>query len=81
MKATSHSTAAVTACWQACGGSNGGLSRVSTHTTRMRIPPWPAYIDVDYLEQLLEVKGKVMVEGQPLEIQGIGKLDYNSNRW
>ncbi len=57
------------------------LRPISTHTTRMRLPPWPAYIDVDYLEQLLEVKGKALVEGQSLEIQGIGKLDYNWNRW
>ncbi len=57
------------------------LKPITAHHTRMRMPPVLAYIDVDYFEQLLEVKGKAWVEGQPVDIQGIGKLDYNWNRW
>jgi hypothetical protein len=57
------------------------LRPITSHHTRMRIPPLLAYIDVDYFEQLLEVQGTVLLEGDPLEIQGIGKLDYNWNRW
>lgn len=57
------------------------LRPVSTFHTRMRLPPVLAYIDVDYLEQMVEVQRKILVEGNPLDIQGIGKLDYNWNRW
>jgi hypothetical protein len=57
------------------------LRPITAHHTRMRIPPLLGYIDVDYFEQLLEVQGRVVLEGQPLEIQGVGKLDYNWNRW
>ncbi len=51
------------------------------HATRMKIPPFPAYIDVDYYEQLLEVEGTAWVHGEPVAIQGVGKLDHNWNRW
>jgi hypothetical protein len=54
---------------------------ITSHHTRMQIPPLLAYINVDYFEQLLEVNGRAWVEGQPVEILGIGKLDYNWNRW
>jgi hypothetical protein len=54
---------------------------ITAYHTRMKIQPVLAYIDVDYFEQLLEVRGKAWAEGQPLDIQGIGKLDYNWNRW
>jgi hypothetical protein len=57
------------------------LHPITAHHTRMRIPPVLAYIDVDYFEQLLEIQGTALVQGQALKIQGIGKLDYNWNRW
>ena len=54
---------------------------ITAHHTRMRIPPVLAYVDVDYFEQLLEVQGEARVNGGAVEIQGVGKLDYNWNRW
>jgi len=36
---------------------------------------------VDYFEQLLEVEGEARVNGEAVEVQGVGKLDYNWNRW
>jgi hypothetical protein len=51
------------------------------HHTRMRIPPWPAYIDIDYHEQLAEVSGTAWVRGKRVPIRAIGKMDHNWNRW
>ncbi len=51
------------------------------HHTRMQMPPLLAYIDVDYYEQLLEVEGTALVEGKPAAIKGVGKLDFNWNKW
>jgi hypothetical protein len=49
--------------------------------TRIRVPAFLPYVDVDYYEQLLEVKGRAIVEGKDVPIQGMGKLDFNWNRW
>jgi hypothetical protein len=57
------------------------LRPLAVHHTRMQMPPILAYINVDYYEQLLEVQGQAWLEGQPVDIQGFGKLDYNWNRW
>jgi hypothetical protein len=54
---------------------------ITGHFTRMRIPPFPAYIDVDYYEQLVEVEGSAWARGEQINIQGLGKLDHNWNRW
>jgi len=51
------------------------------HRSRMRIPPVLTYIDIDYQEQLLEVEGSAWVRGQRIPIDGMGKLDFNWNRW
>lgn len=51
------------------------------HLTRFGIPPLVRYIDVDYYEQLLEIRGHVFSEGRRVEIAGMGKLDFNWNRW
>jgi hypothetical protein len=47
----------------------------------MKIPPLLAYIDIDYYEQLLEVEGSALVDGERIPINGLGKLDHNWNRW
>ncbi len=57
------------------------VSPILGHLTRMKIPPFPAYIDVDYYEQLAEVAGTAWVRGEPVEIRGVGKFDHNWNRW
>jgi hypothetical protein len=49
--------------------------------SRMKIPPVLAYINIDYYEQLLEVKGFASLAGQRIPIEGLGKLDHNWNRW
>jgi hypothetical protein len=54
---------------------------LAAHHSRMQIPPLLAYIDIDYYEQLLEVEGYALVEGQRIPIAGLGKLDHNWNRW
>ncbi len=54
---------------------------ITAHHTRMQIPPLIAYISTDYYEQLLEVEGTAWIKGQPVSIQGMGKLDFNWNRW
>ncbi len=54
---------------------------ITHHHTRMQIPPLLAYVDVDYYEQLLEVEGTAILEGKLIPIQGIGKFDFNWNRW
>ncbi len=68
--------------WQAVGPDlHLTCTPRATHHTRMRIPPWPAYVDVDYTEQVLDVHGTAMIQGQPTAIDGVGKLDFNWNRW
>ncbi len=57
------------------------IQPISGNHTRLRIPPLLAYIDVDYSEQLPEVQGMALVEGERVEIQGVGKLDHNWNQW
>ena len=57
------------------------LRPIATHHSRMQIPPKVAYIDIDYYEQLLELQGTASVQGQEVEIRGLGKLDHNWNRW
>ncbi len=57
------------------------LEPLATHHSRMQIPPVAAYIDIDYYEQLLKVEGSAWVQGKQIEIQGLGKLDHNWNRW
>ena len=47
----------------------------------MRLPPILSYIAIDYYEQLVQVKGTVLVEGTRVEIDGIGKYDHNFNLW
>ncbi len=54
---------------------------VTGHKTRIRVPPLLPYLDVDYYEQLLEVRGRAIVEGREVPITGMGKLDFNWNRW
>ncbi len=54
---------------------------LTVHQTRTKIPPWPAYIDIDYHEQLLEVDGMAWVQGHTLSVHGLGKMDFNWNRW
>jgi hypothetical protein len=41
----------------------------------------PGFIDIDYYEQLLEIKGFALVQGQRIPIEGLGKLGLNWNRW
>jgi len=57
------------------------IQPITSHHTRMQIPPVLAYVDVDYYEQMLSVRGTAWVRGQPVEIDGVGKLDHNWNRW
>ena len=52
-----------------------------THHTLMRLPRILPYIAIDYYEQLVQVKGTARVEGACIEIDGIGKYDYNFNLW
>ncbi len=54
---------------------------ITLHHTRMQIPPLLAYVNIDYYEQLLEVEGTAFIDGHPLNLQGIGKFDFNWNRW
>jgi len=54
---------------------------ILTHKSRMRIPPVLTYIDIDYREQLLEVEGSAWVRGERIPVKGMGKLDFNWNRW
>jgi hypothetical protein len=57
------------------------IQPIAGHHTRMRIPPGLAYVDVDYYEQLLQVKGTAWLHGEATEIDGAGKLDFNWNKW
>lgn len=57
------------------------IQPITAHHTRMQIPPLLGYINVDYYEQLLSVRGTAWVHGGPLSIDGIGKLDHNWNCW
>ncbi|HEY9160831.1 MAG TPA: DUF2804 family protein [Desulfomonilia bacterium] len=57
------------------------ITPLAGHHTRMGIPPLIEYIHIDYYEQLFELKGTAMVRGVPVNIDGIGKLDHNWNRW
>ncbi len=52
-----------------------------SHHTRMKIPPVLSYINIDYYEVLANVEGSVMLDGQQVAIQGIGKFDHNFNLW
>lgn len=52
-----------------------------THRTRIRVPKIFPYVDVDYYEQLLRVKGRALIEGKSIPLEGIGKLDFNWNKW
>jgi hypothetical protein len=54
---------------------------LAAHHSRMKIPPMLAYIDIDYYEQLLEVEGFALIDGQRVLLAGPGKLDHNWNRW
>ena len=54
---------------------------LAVHHTRMRMPPWPAYIDIDYHEQLVEAEGTAWLRGKKVMIQAVGKMDHNWNRW
>jgi hypothetical protein len=47
----------------------------------MQVPPLLAYVDIDYYEQLLEVEGSAILEGRRVGIRGMGKFDFNWNRW
>jgi hypothetical protein len=47
----------------------------------MRIPPILSYINIDYYEVLAKVKGRVVLEGRPVDVNGIGKFDHNFNLW
>ncbi|MBI5034751.1 MAG: DUF2804 family protein [Chloroflexi bacterium] len=51
------------------------------HHTRMRMPPFFSYIDIDYYESLVNVEGKVTTKGNEIAIKGIGKFDHNFNLW
>jgi len=57
------------------------ITPLAGHHTRMGIPPLIEYIHIDYYEQLFELKGTAMVRGVTVNIDGIGKLDHNWNRW
>jgi hypothetical protein len=57
------------------------IQPITDHHTRMQIPPILAYVDVDYYEQLLEVQGTALIKNEQVEIRGIGKFDFNWNRW
>jgi hypothetical protein len=52
-----------------------------THHTRMQLPPGLPYIDIDYYEQLLQVQGWMVDEGERVQIDGVGKYDHNFNFW
>jgi hypothetical protein len=51
------------------------------HLTRMRIPPVLHYLDIDYHQLLVTVKGSAVIGGDRREIEAIGKYDYNRNLW
>jgi hypothetical protein len=57
------------------------IQPIAGHHTRLRIPPGLAYVDVDYYEQLLQLQGTAWLHGELVEIDGVGKLDFNWNRW
>jgi hypothetical protein len=57
------------------------IQPIAGHHTRIHIPPGLAYVNVNYYEQLLHVQGTAWLHGTPVEIDGVGKLDFNWNRW
>ncbi len=57
------------------------LTPVHTHKTRKKIPPVISYFDIDYNEQLVRIKGEAVLNGKTIEINGLGKYDYNINKW
>jgi hypothetical protein len=70
------------AAWQAHSPDlELSLHPIATHRSEMQIPPVIAYISTDYYEQLLEVEGSAWLRGQTVKIQGLGKFDFNWNRW
>lgn len=52
-----------------------------THQTRKIIPPVISYFDIDYTEQLVRIKGEAVLNGKTVEINGLGKYDFNINKW
>lgn len=57
------------------------IEPLAHHRNRIRIPPVVPYLDIDYHEMLVQVRGKAFVHSEPVEIDAIGKYDYNVNRW
>ncbi len=57
------------------------IQPITGHHTRMQIPPLLPYVNIDYYEQLLEVHGIAILQGERVPVQGIGKFDFNWNRW
>lgn len=56
--------------------------RALTHDrNRMRVPPVLPYLNIDYHEMLVEVRGTALALGETVEIDAIGKYDHNFNLW
>jgi hypothetical protein len=47
----------------------------------MRLPPLLPYIDIDYHELLLEVRGWAGPGEHRVDVRGIAKYDHNFNLW
>ncbi|HOC91268.1 MAG TPA: DUF2804 family protein [bacterium] len=57
------------------------VSPILAHRTIKRIPFVLPYIDIDYHELLVKAQGSVNIDGARIPIDGIGKYDYNDNKW
>jgi hypothetical protein len=57
------------------------VSPIYAHRTIKKIPFVLPYIDIDYYELLVRVQGSVSIDGARIPINGIGKYDYNDNKW
>lgn len=57
------------------------VSPIYHHPSRMRVPPLVSYLDIDYHQLLVEVRGSAIVGGNTKRIDAIGKYDYNRNLW
>jgi hypothetical protein len=57
------------------------IKPIYTHRTRVKLPPVLAYINIDYYEQLVEVRGAATLHGEQIQIDGMGKYDHNFNAW
>ncbi|MBU1671130.1 MAG: hypothetical protein KKF41_04505 [Actinobacteria bacterium] len=62
-------------------GIDLAVTVLTHHRNRMRIPPVIPYLDIDYHEMLVEVRGSAMLPGGAVEVDAIGKYDHNFNLW